>query len=156
MDEEVIVAKRPWRGLRLVLLLLLGLLLVAIAVLWMMRFELATGYIDRELARRGVSARYEATRIGLGTQIFENLVIGDPARPDATAERVEVGLRIGLTAGASAPEALVQRVLARLHTLGVDGVTEMDGEPEAVEFQLPSELRVGEIVRARPGGGSAS
>jgi len=58
------------------------------------------------------------------------------------------GLRIGLTAGASAPEALVQRVLARLRVLGVTDVSEMAGEPESVVFQLPSELRAGEITRA--------
>jgi 4-hydroxy-3-methylbut-2-enyl diphosphate reductase len=58
------------------------------------------------------------------------------------------GLRIGLTAGASAPETLVRRVLARLTELGVDQVREMEGEPESVVFQLPSELRAGEIARA--------
>jgi 4-hydroxy-3-methylbut-2-enyl diphosphate reductase len=57
------------------------------------------------------------------------------------------GLRIGLTAGASAPEALVQRVLARLRSLGVGEVSEMDGERESVVFQLPAELRAGEVAR---------
>jgi 4-hydroxy-3-methylbut-2-enyl diphosphate reductase len=57
------------------------------------------------------------------------------------------GLRIGLTAGASAPESLVQRVLVRLRSLGVDDVTEMEGEPESVVFQLPAELKAGEIAR---------
>jgi len=54
------------------------------------------------------------------------------------------GLRIGVTAGASAPEALVRKVLARLSELGVTAVTEMEGEPESVVFQLPAELRAGE------------
>jgi len=58
------------------------------------------------------------------------------------------GLRVGLTAGASAPETLVRKVLARLAELGVDDVSEMEGEPESVVFQLPSELRAGEIARA--------
>jgi len=58
------------------------------------------------------------------------------------------GLRIGLTAGASAPETLVQGVLARLRSLGVGEVREMEGSPESVVFQLPSELRAGEIARA--------
>jgi len=56
--------------------------------------------------------------------------------------------RIGVTAGASAPEALVQRVLARLAELGVNDVREMEGEPESVVFNLPPELRAGEITRA--------
>jgi 4-hydroxy-3-methylbut-2-enyl diphosphate reductase len=58
------------------------------------------------------------------------------------------GMRIGLTAGASAPETLVRRVLARLAELGVDDVNEMEGEPESVVFQLPNELRSGQITRA--------
>ncbi len=58
------------------------------------------------------------------------------------------GLRIGLTAGASAPESLVQRVLERLRALGVEQVTQMEGERESVVFQLPDELKSGEIARA--------
>jgi 4-hydroxy-3-methylbut-2-enyl diphosphate reductase len=58
------------------------------------------------------------------------------------------GMRIGLTAGASAPEALVQRVLDRLRALGVTGVHAMEGDRESVVFQLPRELSAGEIVRA--------
>jgi len=58
------------------------------------------------------------------------------------------GMKIGLTAGASAPEALVQRVLERLRSLGVGAVHEMEGKRESVVFQLPRELEAGEIVRA--------
>ncbi len=50
------------------------------------------------------------------------------------------GARIGVTAGASAPESLVQQVLARLEQLGVTSVTEMDGERETITFRLPEEL----------------
>jgi 4-hydroxy-3-methylbut-2-enyl diphosphate reductase len=53
------------------------------------------------------------------------------------------GARIGLTAGASAPEALVQRVLARLRELGVDSVAEIEGEPETIAFKLPDILAPG-------------
>ncbi|MED6333798.1 MAG: 4-hydroxy-3-methylbut-2-enyl diphosphate reductase, partial [Planctomycetota bacterium] len=45
-----------------------------------------------------------------------------------------------VTAGASAPEELVQLVLERLQELGVGEVRTMDGEPEDVVFALPSEL----------------
>ncbi|MGQ0589426.1 MAG: intermembrane phospholipid transport protein YdbH family protein, partial [Sphingosinicella sp.] len=83
--------------LRRALLGLLVLLLIAFAILWSMRERLAIGYIEGELERRDVRASYEVTRIGFGTQILENLVIGDPARPDATARRVEVQILIGLT-----------------------------------------------------------
>jgi len=50
------------------------------------------------------------------------------------------GLRIGVTAGASAPESLVQEVLARLEQLGVTSVEELDGERETITFRLPDEL----------------
>ncbi len=49
--------------------------------------------------------------------------------------------RIGLTAGASAPESLVQKVVAKLKSLGVAEVHELDGEPENVVFSLPESLR---------------
>ena len=48
--------------------------------------------------------------------------------------------RIGVTAGASAPEGLVKLVIERLKELGVGKVQEMQGEPEGVEFKLPEEL----------------
>ena len=47
---------------------------------------------------------------------------------------------IGVTAGASAPKALVDLVLARLAELGVDDLIELDGETEEVVFQMPPEL----------------
>ncbi|MEZ6020524.1 MAG: hypothetical protein R3F17_10605 [Planctomycetota bacterium] len=48
--------------------------------------------------------------------------------------------RVGVTAGASAPEALVDMILARLRELGVEHTTEFGGERETVVFQLPREL----------------
>jgi 4-hydroxy-3-methylbut-2-enyl diphosphate reductase len=48
---------------------------------------------------------------------------------------------IGVTAGASAPEILVQGVIARLQSLGGSAVRELHGEPENMVFALPKELR---------------
>ncbi|TVR61480.1 MAG: 4-hydroxy-3-methylbut-2-enyl diphosphate reductase [Candidatus Competibacteraceae bacterium] len=48
---------------------------------------------------------------------------------------------IGVTAGASAPEVLVQQVMARLRELGAATVTESAGREENVVFALPRELR---------------
>jgi 4-hydroxy-3-methylbut-2-enyl diphosphate reductase len=50
--------------------------------------------------------------------------------------------RIGLTAGASAPQVLVDGVIARLRELGAASVRELDGEPESMVFALPKELRL--------------
>lgn len=53
---------------------------------------------------------------------------------------VEGKNRIGVTAGASAPEILVQQVVARLKSLGVNSVRELDGVQENVTFPLPKGL----------------
>ena len=50
--------------------------------------------------------------------------------------------RIGLTAGASAPQVLVDGVIERLRELGAGEVAELDGEPEDMVFALPKELRL--------------
>jgi 4-hydroxy-3-methylbut-2-en-1-yl diphosphate reductase len=48
--------------------------------------------------------------------------------------------RIGMTAGTSAPEAMVQTVLKRLREYGVGEVIEMEGEREETHFRLPDSL----------------
>ncbi len=50
--------------------------------------------------------------------------------------------RVGVTAGASAPEILVQGVVDRLRELGAGTVEHLEGEPENVVFALPKELRI--------------
>ncbi|MEA2078988.1 MAG: 4-hydroxy-3-methylbut-2-enyl diphosphate reductase, partial [Pseudomonadota bacterium] len=49
--------------------------------------------------------------------------------------------RIGVTAGASAPEVLVQQVIDRLKAWGAAGVNEQVGREETITFVLPRELR---------------
>lgn len=49
--------------------------------------------------------------------------------------------RVGITAGASAPEVLVQDVVARLCELGASAPEELAGRPENITFSLPRELR---------------
>ncbi|MBJ7574571.1 4-hydroxy-3-methylbut-2-enyl diphosphate reductase [Luteimonas sp. MC1828] len=55
---------------------------------------------------------------------------------------VEGRRHIGVTAGASAPDVLVEGVLARLRELGAVGIRELSGEPENMVFALPKELRL--------------
>jgi 4-hydroxy-3-methylbut-2-enyl diphosphate reductase len=50
--------------------------------------------------------------------------------------------RVGLTAGASAPEAVVDRVRARLRTLGVAVTRELDGPREYLTFKPPQTLHL--------------
>jgi 4-hydroxy-3-methylbut-2-enyl diphosphate reductase len=49
---------------------------------------------------------------------------------------------IGVTAGASAPEVLVNDVLARLRELGGDLPEEIAGREENIVFSMPRELRI--------------
>jgi 4-hydroxy-3-methylbut-2-enyl diphosphate reductase len=49
---------------------------------------------------------------------------------------------VALTAGASAPENVVQAVCDRLRELGVDTVVQEDGITESIQFSLPKELKL--------------
>ena len=59
-------------------------------------------------------------------------------------EWVEGKRHVGVTAGASAPEVLVQQVVERLRELGAGKVRELDGAVESVMFPLPRGLAHGE------------
>jgi 4-hydroxy-3-methylbut-2-enyl diphosphate reductase len=49
--------------------------------------------------------------------------------------------RVGLTAGASAPDVLVQAVIARLRELGAVSVRSLEGVQETMKFPLPKGLK---------------
>lgn len=62
-------------------------------------------------------------------------------RPDEIdAAWFDAKRRIGVTAGASAPEVLVRQVVERLHALGASDICQLDGASEEVYFPLPREL----------------
>ncbi|BBB59840.1 4-hydroxy-3-methylbut-2-enyl diphosphate reductase 2 [Undibacterium sp. KW1] len=60
-------------------------------------------------------------------------------------EWLENSLRIGVTAGASAPEVLVQEVIASLRQLGARSVRALDGVEEAVTFPMPKGLAAAKV-----------
>jgi 4-hydroxy-3-methylbut-2-enyl diphosphate reductase len=64
---------------------------------------------------------------------------------DIRAGWLENVRRVGLTAGASAPDSLVNGVIAHLESLYAASVTEVSGVPENMEFALPRELRLRQI-----------
>jgi 4-hydroxy-3-methylbut-2-enyl diphosphate reductase len=76
-----------------------------------------------------------AERIGAAAYLLDG---ADEIDPDWLREKQ----RIGVTAGASAPEVLVQEVIQRLRDLGADAVVEAPGRPENVTFSMPRELRL--------------
>jgi 4-hydroxy-3-methylbut-2-enyl diphosphate reductase len=50
--------------------------------------------------------------------------------------------KVGLTAGASAPDILVQEVIARLRAFGAVSVRTLDGIQETIKFPLPKGLKL--------------
>ena len=61
---------------------------------------------------------------------------------DMKREWFEGSQKIGITAGASAPEVLVRGVIEQLHAWGASGAEELLGRPENITFSMPKELRV--------------
>ena len=59
------------------------------------------------------------------------------AAEDLQAHWLEGRRRVGLTAGASAPDILVQQVITRLREMGAVSVRKMDGVEEKIRFPLP-------------------
>ena len=57
------------------------------------------------------------------------------------SEWFEGKTRVGLTAGASAPDILVQEVIARMRSLGAVSVRTLDGIQETIKFPLPKGLK---------------
>lgn len=82
----------------------------------------------RELAQR------------LGTQSY----MVDSAE-ELKPEWFEGKTRIGLTAGASAPEVLVREVIDRVRAFGAVSVRKMDGIEETIKFPLPKGLKLDDI-----------
>ena len=61
---------------------------------------------------------------------------------DIRREWLDGVARVGVTAGASAPEQLVREVIERLQSWGGGPARQLDGEPETITFALPRELRI--------------
>ncbi|MCL6689271.1 4-hydroxy-3-methylbut-2-enyl diphosphate reductase [Pseudomonas citronellolis] len=61
---------------------------------------------------------------------------------DLKREWFEGKQRIGITAGASAPEVLVRGVIEQLRKWGAEPEVELDGREENITFSMPKELRV--------------
>lgn len=75
-----------------------------------------------------------AERLGARAYLIDNAAQMDKAWFDGVA-------RVGVTAGASAPEVLIKEVLDTLQSWGADAPTELSGIEEDVTFSLPKSLR---------------
>ena len=79
-----------------------------------------------------------ASRMGVKSQLIDGPEDIDPS----WLEGVQT---IGITAGASAPEVLVQSVISHLKELGADEVANLEGLEENMFFEVPKELRINEV-----------
>lgn len=80
-----------------------------------------------------------AERCGASAYLIDDASMIDPAwLTDAQA--------VGVTAGASAPELLVEEVIDTLRQQGVTTVRDLDGREENVTFSLPKALRIPTVV----------
>jgi 4-hydroxy-3-methylbut-2-enyl diphosphate reductase len=79
--------------------------------------------------------REVARKLGTDSHMVDS---ADELRP----EWFEGRQRVGLTAGASAPEVLVQQVTERLKALGAVSIRKLAGIEETVKFPLPKGLRI--------------
>jgi 4-hydroxy-3-methylbut-2-enyl diphosphate reductase len=77
--------------------------------------------------------REVAANLGVPAYMLDNAA---DLKPDWVAGKA----RVGVTAGASAPEILVEAVIARLKVLGAESIEELDGISEKVTFPLPKAL----------------
>jgi hypothetical protein len=98
MDGPHEVARRrfwPRRWRTRIELGVAGLALIGGSAAWLDRERIASDFIDQYLTENGVPASYDIVAIGPRVQVIENLVIGDPARPDLTVRRMVVELGVG-------------------------------------------------------------
>lgn len=91
--DDIAPGKRRWR--RRVALGIAAAALVAGSATWISRERIAEDVIDGYLAERGVPATYDIVSLTPRQQVIENLVIGDPARPDLTVRRVVIDIGVG-------------------------------------------------------------
>ncbi|MFN3945685.1 MAG: YdbH domain-containing protein [Allosphingosinicella sp.] len=142
MEEEEAGAteRRRRRRWPRALLALLLLILLVLLIVWTQRIRIADDYIDRELRRRGVQATYDVTNIGFRRQRLQNVVLGNPADPDLTADWIEIETRIGLF------DPSVEKITARgvrMRARIVDGrvslgeVDKLRPPPTDEPFRLP-------------------
>lgn len=144
-DVEALRRRRRWQGIVAPFLVTSGVVALALGGLWIERAPIAENLIQRELAARNVRMDYRVASIGLRTQRIEDIVLGDPARPDLTAQWIEVDIAlVGITPRVAAVRAGGVRLRGRYQD-GKLALGELDkflGQGGSTETLLP-DIRVG-------------
>ncbi|TFI56453.1 hypothetical protein E2493_20110 [Sphingomonas parva] len=131
------------RRRRLVLPVILFVLVAALALAWALRMQIASTFLGRELARRGVEGSYTVKSIGFGRQRLEDVVIGKAGDPDLVAKSVEIELS---WTGLRRPKiALITARGVRLRGRVVDGrislgqIDKLLPPPSGAPFRFPDQ-----------------
>jgi len=82
--------------------------------------------------------REKASSVGVNAYLIDN-------ESDIQLDWFENISSVGVTAGASAPDILVQAVIKKLQNMGADIVLENPGVEENTVFEVPAELRIKQI-----------
>jgi hypothetical protein len=90
-EEELptVGRRRRWPA---VLVVAAGLIVLAILAAWLARERIAGSVISGQLETYGLPATYRIESAGPRRQVLRDIVVGDPAHPDLTIERVETEL----------------------------------------------------------------
>ena len=143
MEDDPEEVGPPSRGKRLILPIILLVLIAVLALTWALRMQIASTFLGRELARRGVEGSYTVKSISFGRQRLENVVIGQAGNPDLTARTVEIQLS---WAGLRRPKiALITARGVRLRGRLVDGrislgqIDRLLPPPSGAPFRFPDQ-----------------
>ena len=82
--------------------------------------------------------REKAISSGVNAYLIDN-------ESDIKSEWFENVANVGVTAGASAPDVLVQAVIKKLQQMGGEVVIENPGVEENIVFEVPAELRIKQV-----------
>ncbi|WP_186456889.1 intermembrane phospholipid transport protein YdbH family protein [Sphingomonas suaedae] len=123
------------------MLALFLLLLAVLSASWVQRRTIARDFIDAELTRLGVPARYEISQLSPWRQRLRNVVIGDARRPDLVADWVEIQTALApWRADVLAVRAGRVRLRGRLvnGTLSLGTIDRLLPPPSGKPFALPA------------------
>lgn len=100
-DDALATADTRWLSaislrIRLTIIAFLAIV-VALLFVWMERESIARNIVGSMLDEQGIAATYEFESLDLDQQILRNLVVGDPAKPDITIEKLIISLRPDLS-----------------------------------------------------------
>jgi translocation and assembly module TamB len=89
-EQDPIIMRKGWSWTGRLLFVAFIIIMLLLALLYWQRIYFAEYVIRDQLKNYGVSATFKLEKIGTRHQRLSNVVIGNPARPDLTASRVEV------------------------------------------------------------------